>query len=175
VARALVALADLEAVKQPVNVGVRAPRMSALTALVSRGAFRALLRDATPAGIDHQSGSQHTRRLLVEAAWHIRARGGVRGRARGRADKLDDEVVEVKEWDVVRIPPGTWRGYEGGPEGLEILVFGAPGLGENPPPPLGPLARAASQRVSLSGRTRRRLAGPGRSTWRSERRRRGGR
>ena len=32
--------------------------------------------------------------------------------------KLDDEIVEVKEWDVVRVPPGTWRGYEGGPEGL---------------------------------------------------------
>jgi hypothetical protein len=31
---------------------------------------------------------------------------------------------------VVRVPPGTWR-YEGGPEGLEILVFGAPDLGEN--------------------------------------------
>jgi quercetin dioxygenase-like cupin family protein len=46
--------------------------------------------------------------------------------------KLDDEIVEVKEWDVVRIPPGTWRGYEGGPQGLEILVFGAPNLGENP-------------------------------------------
>jgi mannose-6-phosphate isomerase-like protein (cupin superfamily) len=46
--------------------------------------------------------------------------------------KLDDEVVEVKERDVVRVPPGTWRGYEGGPEGLEILVFGAPGLGEDP-------------------------------------------
>ena len=46
--------------------------------------------------------------------------------------KLDDEIVEVKEWDVVRVPPGTWRGYEGGREGLEILVFGAPNLGENP-------------------------------------------
>ena len=52
-------------------------------------------------------------------------------RGRGRM-KLDDEIVEVKEWDVVRVPPGTWRGYEGGPEGLEILVFGAPNLGENP-------------------------------------------
>ena len=40
--------------------------------------------------------------------------------------KLDDEIVEVREWDVVRVPPGVWRGYEGGPEGLEILVFGAP-------------------------------------------------
>jgi quercetin dioxygenase-like cupin family protein len=46
--------------------------------------------------------------------------------------KLDDEIVELKEWDVVRVPPGTWRGYEGGPEGLQILVFGAPNLGENP-------------------------------------------
>src|SRR3954452_16457131 len=46
--------------------------------------------------------------------------------------KLDEEIVEVGEWDVVRVPPGTWRGYEGGPEGLEILVFGAPNLGENP-------------------------------------------
>jgi mannose-6-phosphate isomerase-like protein (cupin superfamily) len=46
--------------------------------------------------------------------------------------KLDDEIVEVEEWDVVRVAPGTWRGYEGGPAGLEILVFGAPNLGENP-------------------------------------------
>jgi mannose-6-phosphate isomerase-like protein (cupin superfamily) len=46
--------------------------------------------------------------------------------------KLDDEVVDVREWDVVRIPPATWRGDEAGPEGLEILVFGAPNLGENP-------------------------------------------
>jgi hypothetical protein len=29
----------------------------------------------------------------------------------------------------VRVPPGTWRGYEAGPDGLEILVIGAPNLG----------------------------------------------
>jgi mannose-6-phosphate isomerase-like protein (cupin superfamily) len=46
--------------------------------------------------------------------------------------KLDDEVVDVGRLDVVRVPPGTWRGYEAGPEGLELLVFGAPRLGENP-------------------------------------------
>jgi len=46
--------------------------------------------------------------------------------------KLDEQIVDVREWDVVRVPPGTWRGYEGGPEGLELLVFGAPNLGENP-------------------------------------------
>jgi mannose-6-phosphate isomerase-like protein (cupin superfamily) len=46
--------------------------------------------------------------------------------------KVDDEIVELKEWDAVRVPPGTWRGYEAGPEGLEILVIGAPNLGEAP-------------------------------------------
>ena len=28
--------------------------------------------------------------------------------------KLDDQIIELKEWDVVRVPPGTWRGYEAG-------------------------------------------------------------
>lgn len=46
--------------------------------------------------------------------------------------KLNEQIVEVKKLDVVRVPPGTWRGYEAGPEGLEILVFGAPNLGDNP-------------------------------------------
>ena len=46
--------------------------------------------------------------------------------------KLDEEIVELRQWDVVRVPPGTWRGYEAGPDGLEILVFGAPNLGEDP-------------------------------------------
>ena len=43
--------------------------------------------------------------------------------------KLDDEVVPLREWDAVRVPPGTWRGYEAGPEGLELPVIGAPSLG----------------------------------------------
>ena len=46
--------------------------------------------------------------------------------------KLDDEIIEVTRWDVVRVAPGTWRAYEAGPEGLEILVVGAPNLGDNP-------------------------------------------
>ncbi|MBS1863906.1 MAG: cupin domain-containing protein [Actinobacteria bacterium] len=45
---------------------------------------------------------------------------------------IDDEVIELAEWDAVRVPPGSWRGYEAGPEGLELLVVGAPNLGENP-------------------------------------------
>lgn len=46
--------------------------------------------------------------------------------------KIDDEIVGLQEWDAVRVPPGTWRGYEAGPNGLELLVIGAPNLGEDP-------------------------------------------
>jgi mannose-6-phosphate isomerase-like protein (cupin superfamily) len=40
--------------------------------------------------------------------------------------KLGDEIVELDTWDAVRIAPDTTRGMEGGPEGAEILAFGAP-------------------------------------------------
>jgi mannose-6-phosphate isomerase-like protein (cupin superfamily) len=40
--------------------------------------------------------------------------------------KLDDEVLDLGEWDAVRIAPGTWRNLEAGPEGAEVLAFGAP-------------------------------------------------
>ena len=40
--------------------------------------------------------------------------------------RLDDEVVELKAWDALRVPPETARCLEGGPEGAEILAFGAP-------------------------------------------------
>ena len=46
--------------------------------------------------------------------------------------KVDEEIVELKEWDAVRVPPGSWRGYEAGPDGLELLVIGAPNLGDDP-------------------------------------------
>jgi mannose-6-phosphate isomerase-like protein (cupin superfamily) len=40
--------------------------------------------------------------------------------------KLDDEVLELQEMDAVRIPVSTMRGFEAGPDGVEILAFGAP-------------------------------------------------
>lgn len=45
---------------------------------------------------------------------------------------LEDLVFDLAEWDAVRVPPGSWRGYEAGPEGLGLLVIGAPNLGDNP-------------------------------------------
>jgi mannose-6-phosphate isomerase-like protein (cupin superfamily) len=46
--------------------------------------------------------------------------------------KLDDEILELKQWDIVRVPKGTMRCFEGGPDGVEILAFGAPHAGPNP-------------------------------------------
>lgn len=43
--------------------------------------------------------------------------------------KLDDEVVELKPWDAVRVASGTMRNFEAGPEGLGLIAFGAPGTG----------------------------------------------
>jgi hypothetical protein len=40
--------------------------------------------------------------------------------------KLDDEEVELKELDAVRIPEGVMRGMAGGPEGAGLIAFGAP-------------------------------------------------
>ena len=65
----------------------------------------------------------HTHRTQEEVYVVLRGSGRM---------KVDDEIVELEEWDAVRVPPGMWRGYEAGPEGLEILVIGAPNLGDDP-------------------------------------------
>jgi mannose-6-phosphate isomerase-like protein (cupin superfamily) len=38
--------------------------------------------------------------------------------------KLDDEVVELEPLDAVCVSPGVTRRFEGGPDGLAVLVFG---------------------------------------------------
>ena len=43
----------------------------------------------------------------------------------GRA-KLDDEIFECKASDAVRVAPDVVRCSEGGPNGAELVVFGAP-------------------------------------------------
>ena len=70
-----------------------------------------------PAGYRFPYGHTHKRQEEV----YVVVRGS------GRM-KVDDEIIELTEWDAVRVPPGAWRGYEAGPDGLEILVIGAPSL-----------------------------------------------
>jgi quercetin dioxygenase-like cupin family protein len=38
--------------------------------------------------------------------------------------KLDDEIIEIKQWDVIRVAPQVARGFEAGPDGLEIIAAG---------------------------------------------------
>jgi mannose-6-phosphate isomerase-like protein (cupin superfamily) len=72
---------------------------------------------------DYRFPYGHTHRTQEEV--YVVVRGG--GRLR-----VDDEVVELEQWDAVRVPPGSWRGYEAGSEGMEMIVIGAPHLGDAP-------------------------------------------
>jgi mannose-6-phosphate isomerase-like protein (cupin superfamily) len=39
--------------------------------------------------------------------------------------KLDDEIVELGTLDAIRVAPGVTRAFEGGPDGIELIAFGA--------------------------------------------------
>jgi mannose-6-phosphate isomerase-like protein (cupin superfamily) len=39
--------------------------------------------------------------------------------------KLDDEIVELGRWDLVRVAPETVRALEAGPDGLEVIAIGS--------------------------------------------------
>jgi mannose-6-phosphate isomerase-like protein (cupin superfamily) len=39
--------------------------------------------------------------------------------------RLDDEIREVRQWDVVRVASATVRAFEAGPDGLELLAIGS--------------------------------------------------
>jgi mannose-6-phosphate isomerase-like protein (cupin superfamily) len=111
--------------RDPEDVGPRfdgSPDLEFRLATVALGLERSgLCYQRIPPGYRFPYGHTHAR----QEEMYIAVRGS------GRM-KLDDEMVELQEWDVVRVPPGTWRGYEAGPEGLELLVSGAPNLGDDP-------------------------------------------
>ena len=71
-----------------------------------------------PAGVRTPFGHTHTEQEGI----YVVAEGS------GRI-KLDDEVHELRQWDIVRIGQGVMRNLEGGPEGITVIAFGAP-LGE---------------------------------------------
>ena len=39
--------------------------------------------------------------------------------------KVDDEIIEVAQWDAIRFDKDTMRNVEAGPDGIEYLAFGA--------------------------------------------------
>src|SRR5271166_3635056 len=63
-----------------------------------------------------RSAMGHSHREQEEAYVVIGGSGRIR---------LDDEVLELGRWDVVRVAPQVVRAFEGGPEGLEIIAVGS--------------------------------------------------
>ncbi len=41
----------------------------------------------------------------------------------GRA-KLDDEIVELAQWDVLSVAPAVPRQFEAGPQGMDVICIG---------------------------------------------------
>lgn len=50
----------------------------------------------------------------------------------GRA-KLEDEIIDLAHWDVLRVSPQVIRSFEAGPDGMELICVGGkrPAGGDN--------------------------------------------
>jgi mannose-6-phosphate isomerase-like protein (cupin superfamily) len=67
-------------------------------------------------GAGYRSSTGHSHREQEEAYIVVGGSGRM---------KLNDEIVELRQWDVVRVAPATIRATEAGPDGLEIVAVGA--------------------------------------------------
>jgi mannose-6-phosphate isomerase-like protein (cupin superfamily) len=54
---------------------------------------------------------------------HMQEEAYVVVRGSGRA-KLDDEIVDLSPWDVIRVGPSVIRSFEAGPDGLDVICIG---------------------------------------------------
>ena len=85
------------------------------------GRFSRKFLDSTQLGVSrwrYEPGTQtlgHRHKVQEEVYTVINGSGRV---------KLDDEIIELKQWDVVRVAPTVARGFEAGPDGLEIIAAG---------------------------------------------------
>jgi mannose-6-phosphate isomerase-like protein (cupin superfamily) len=66
-------------------------------------------------GPDYRAPFGHRHREQEEAYVVVGGSGRMR---------LDDEVVDLAKWDVIRVAPGVGRAFEGGPDGLELIAIG---------------------------------------------------
>ena len=60
--------------------------------------------------VGHRHREQEEAYVVVEGSGRIR---------------VDDDVVELRRWDVVRVAPQSVRGFEGGPDGLVVIAVGS--------------------------------------------------
>jgi quercetin dioxygenase-like cupin family protein len=67
-------------------------------------------------GARFKSGAGHRHREQEEAYVVVAGSGRV---------KLDDEIIELRPWDTIRVAPNVVRAFEGGPDGLELVAIGS--------------------------------------------------
>jgi quercetin dioxygenase-like cupin family protein len=72
---------------------------------VSRFTYAPNLRN--PGG--HSHGEQEEVYVVVSGSGRIR---------------LDDEIRDVRQWDVIRVAPEVIRAFEAGPDGLDVIAVG---------------------------------------------------
>jgi quercetin dioxygenase-like cupin family protein len=76
--------------------------------------------------ISHRHEQQEEAYVVTAGSGHIR---------------LDGELRELQPWDVVRVAPEVVRGFEAGPDGLDVVAVGGPrpeggdGMGSDEPWP----------------------------------------
>ncbi len=97
-------------------VGDRAPGIE--------GRFGRKHLDSRDLGISHfryapnlRSPMAHSHREQEEAYIVVAGSGRV---------LLDDELQELRQWDVLRVAPEVVRAFEAGPDGLDIIAVGGP-------------------------------------------------
>ena len=66
---------------------------------------------------DVRTPMSHSHREQEEAYVVVSGSGRIR---------LDDEIRELRQWDVVRVAPEVVRAFEAGPDGLEFVAVGGP-------------------------------------------------
>ena len=59
----------------------------------------------------------HTHREQEEAYVVVSGSGRIR---------LDDDIHDVKQWDVIRVAPEVLRAFEAGPDGMDVVAVGGP-------------------------------------------------
>src|SRR6202040_4265420 len=98
------------------SIGDRAPGIE--------GRFGRKHLDSRDLGVSHfrykaglRSPSGHSHREQEEAYIVVAGSGRV---------LLDEEVLELRQWDVVRVAPEVVRAFEAGPEGLDVIAVGGP-------------------------------------------------
>jgi mannose-6-phosphate isomerase-like protein (cupin superfamily) len=97
-------------------VGNRAPGIE--------GRFARSKMESRDLGVSHfryapntRNEGSHSHREQEEAYVVVAGSGRVR---------LDDEISDIRLWDVIRVAPEVVRAFEAGPDGLDLIVVGGP-------------------------------------------------